>query len=42
MLYYLVDQDQRLLLTIYSKAEQADMSADELLRILAEWEADQV
>jgi mRNA-degrading endonuclease RelE of RelBE toxin-antitoxin system len=42
VLYYLVDQDQRLLLTLYSKSERADISADELLRILAEWETDQV
>ena len=41
VLYYLVDRDQRLLLTMYSKSERADISADELLRILAEWEADQ-
>ena len=38
MLYYLVDQEQRLLLTIYSKTEQSDINAEEIIRIVEEWE----
>lgn len=38
VLYYIVTDDQRLLLTIYSKSEQTDISAEELSRIVEEWE----
>jgi mRNA-degrading endonuclease RelE of RelBE toxin-antitoxin system len=38
MLYYLVDREERLLLTIYSKTEQSDISTEELVRIVEEWE----
>ncbi len=40
ILYYLVDKEQRLLITIYSKSDQTDISAAELVRIVTEWETE--
>jgi len=38
LLYYLIDREQRLLLTIYSKTDQSDIAPEELTRIVKEWE----
>ena len=38
MLYYLIDREQRLLLTIYRKTDQSDIAPEELTRIVEEWE----
>ncbi len=38
VIYYIVTDEQRLLLTIYSKTDQTDITPDELLHILDEWE----
>jgi len=41
VIYYIVTDEQRLLLTIYSKTDQTDITPDELLRIIEEWENEQ-
>lgn len=41
VLYYVVDGERCLLLTIYSKSEQSDIPSQELLSIISEWESEQ-
>jgi mRNA-degrading endonuclease RelE of RelBE toxin-antitoxin system len=41
ILYYIADGERCVLLTIYSKSEQADIPSQELLQIISEWESEQ-
>jgi hypothetical protein len=40
LIYYLQTQAAIILVTIYSKAEQADISASQIRRIVAEFQAE--
>jgi mRNA-degrading endonuclease RelE of RelBE toxin-antitoxin system len=41
VIYYLVDGEKRLLLTMYSKSERQDISPEEIVAVLRKWESDQ-
>lgn len=38
MIYYVVQEDKRLLITLYSKTEQSDVNAEAIRRIIADSE----
>ena len=39
VLYYLIDSERRLLLAIYTKTRQEDISTEMLIKIVEEWES---